>query len=69
MDFLAASHNIDNNNTNKTPHYKFIHLSNPTQMQTYDMENQDIFQLKPLTDRKGKHDSSASQLLKTNSGN
>lgn len=32
------------------------------------MENQDTFQLKLLTDGKGKYDSSAS-LLKTNSGN
>ena len=37
-------------------------------METHEMENQDTFQLKPLTDRKGKYDSSAS-LLKTNSGN
>ena len=61
MDFLPASHNTDNNNTNEIPRYRFIRLSNPTQMQTRDMENQDTFQLKPLTDGKGKYDSSASR--------
>lgn len=60
MDFLAASQNVDNNNTHKIPCYMSICLSNSTQMQTYEPQNQGAFQLKPVNDRKRKYNFSAS---------
>lgn len=70
MDFLAASQNVDNSNTNKVPCYMSICLSNSTQTQTHEIQNQEAFSIKDLSDRKRKHDSSVSfHLLKTNSDN
>lgn len=61
MDFLAASQNVDNNNTHKVPCYMSIRLSTSTQMQAHEIHNQDFFfQLMPLSVRNRKCNASTS---------
>ena len=48
MDFLAASQNVDNNNTNKVSRYMSMRLSNLTQTQTHEIQNQEVFSIKAL---------------------
>lgn len=70
MDFLAASQNVDNNNTHKIPCYMSIRLSNSTQMQTHEIQNKEagffcvclfcFFQLTPPSVRNRKCNASTS---------